>query len=316
MLSKSEIKFLSKIRNISDHPMSIQEVADRLDWSEGHASRVISKLQERGFVRTNRRDGKKLVTIADIPPVERLGALMSEFEHVDFPELISGSALEILFYLNDSRTATELAELSRKNRNTVYRRLKSLQNVGIVGKEHSQYRLTEPFSSLVALARSIAHHDHRREARNLTDNVNIIWETHDEYLFNCDKEVPAHAFHQTGPSVFEEFGIPLFTRERLHYLRSKQLSGITAVDLVCHTLLIDDGTRYRSYCLLLIEGNAIESAALKERAEYYGAEAEIDLVTIAEDLVSYLETNGTSRDEMLPLWEDFKQTAADYDISV
>lgn len=316
MLSKREIEVLSYLAKNPDMRVPIYEIADGFDWSESYASRVISGLQERGFIRAERDDGKKFVSASNVRPIELLGDLVSEFDHVDFPELISGSALVILYYLDSPRTATELAELSRISRNTVYRKLDSLQRVGIVGKDYSRYQLTEPFSSLSALARSVAHHDHRQEARSLTEGVSIIWERHDEYLFRCDAEFAADGFHLTGPSVFEEFGIPLFTRERLHYLRSEQLSRVTAADLVCHTLLIDDSTRYRTYCLLLIEGQDIDPYTLKERAEYYDSEARIDLVALTEVLLSYLETDGNISNEVTPRWEDFKRTAADYNISV
>lgn len=316
MLSKSEIDLLSEIGNRSNQGLPVHEIAASLDWSESHTSRVVSKLEEREYIRTERGSGQKLVSVTDIQPVEQLGNLTSEFEHVDFPKLISGSALDILYYLDDERTATEIAKLTRLSRNTVYRRLNNLQNVGIVGKDHSRYQLTDPFLPLSDLARSIAHHDHRQDALTRVDSVTIIWETHDEYLFSCETAFTADDFHHTGPAAFEDFGIPLFTRERFHYLRSTHITHLSAADLICHTLLIDDTTRYRSYCLLLIASHDIKQSTLEDRAAHYNREADIDLVTLTADLVSYLETDGEARNEMLPRWEDFKSTAADYNISV
>lgn len=316
MLSKSEVSVLSTLGRGSDQRVPLNEVAERLDWSNSYASRVISDLAERDFVTVDRDGRKKFVSVTEVQPVEQLGDLASEFEHVDFPDLISGVALEILYYLDERRTASELVELSQTNRSTVYRRLESLQNVGIVGKDHSHYQLTEPFEPLSDLARSIAHHDHRREALEQTSDVTILWETHDEYLFSCEAGFTADGFHQTGPAVFDEFDVPLLTRERLHYFRSERLSYFTAADLVCHTMLIDDSTRYRTYCLLLIERRDVDEDELRERAAHYTQEAATDLAALTGDLVSYLETDGEARDEMLPAWEEFKSTAAEYDISV
>lgn len=316
MLSKSEIRILSEIENEGDERVPITAVADRLDWSAGHASRIVSTLETREYLTSERTGGKKFVALTDIQPVEQLGTLTMEFDHVDFPELIAGSALKILYYLDQNRTATELAELSSVSRGTVYRRLNDLQRVGIVGKGHSRYELTDPFSPLSELARAVAHHDHRQEALTHTTGVNILWETHDEYLFSCDAEVTSKPFHQTGPAVFERFDIPLLTRDRLHYLRSNHLSEITAADLVCHMLLIDDGTRYLTYCLLLIVSQNITEAQLTDRAEHYAREADLDLVDLIETLLTYLNSTGTITSERLPMWEEFKRTAADYDISV
>lgn len=316
MSSKSKIEILSEIGKKPNQAIPLYKIAERLDWSEGHASRVVSELEARDFVRTEREGGRKFVSPSDIQPVEELSSLTGELPHVDVSDLISGSAMDILFYLNEDRTATEIAELSQKSRNTVYRRLNALQNVGIVGKDHSRYQLTEPFSSLSDLARSIAHHEHRQEALDLAESVTIIWETHDEYLFSCESEFKADGFLRTGPSVFEEFGIALFTRERSHYFRSDRLSDLSASDLVCHTLLIDDSTRYRSYCLLLIESEDIDRSTLLNCASHYTVDAEIQLETLVDDLITYLETQGDVRDEQFPGWEYFKRTAADYDISV
>lgn len=316
MLSKSEIKLLSEIENEGVEHVPVTVVADRLDWSAGHASRVVSTLEQREYLTTERAEGKKFVALTDIQPVEQLGTLTMEFDHVDFPELIAGSALDILYYLNRDRTATELTELSGVSRGTVYRRLNELQRVGIVGKDHSRYELTDPFVQLTELARSIAHHDHRQEALTHTTGVNILWETHDEYLFSCDAEVTGESFHQTGPAVFERFDIPLFTRDRLQYLRSNQLSEVTPADLVCHMLLIDDGTRYQTYCLLLIASQNLTEERLTERADHYTEEADKDLVEFIERLLTYLDSTGRISSEQLPVWEEFKRTAADYDISV
>lgn len=316
VLSKSEVSVLSKLGRRSDQRIPLGEVAEQLDWGGSYASRVISDLAQRDFVRVEQEGRKKFVSVTGVQPVERMGDLASEFDHVDFPDLISGVALEILYYLDERRTASELVELSQTNRSTVYRRLDSLQNVGIVGKDHSHYQLTEPFAPLSDLARSIAHHDHRREALERTNDVTILWETHDEYLFSCASEVAADGFHRTGPAIFEDFGVPLLTRERLHHFRSKRLSRLTAADLVCHTMLIDDSTRYRIYCLLLIERQDVDKVELRDRGSHYTTEAAIDLVALTTDLTTYLETNGEATDETLPEWKEFKSTAADYDIAV
>ena len=96
---------------------------------------------------------RKLVPPAETKPVEELETLFLEYQHVDFPDLLGGAALTILYYLESPHTATELAELSGLDRSTVYRRLDDLRVVGIVGKHNSQYRVNEPFSTLPSIAR-------------------------------------------------------------------------------------------------------------------------------------------------------------------
>lgn len=316
MLSTSQLRLLSGMSKMPLRDLPLSELADRLEWSGSHTSRVISGLEGRGFVGTKTKDGQKTVALENARPVEQFSNLVNKFPHVDFHDHVSGSALRILYYLEVERTATELAELSGVSRATVYRRLDSLQHVGIVGKDHSQYALTDSFTPLSEFARSVAHHDHRREATRVAGDAHIIWEALDEYLLGSQSEVTDDRFHLTGPVAFEQYGIPLLTRDQAHYFRSERRSEVTPADLVCHTLLIDDSTRYRSYCLLLIAGRDITESALEERAAHYDREAEPELLEIVEELSTYLETSGDVPNDLLPVWKDFKETATDYDISV
>lgn len=316
MISKSQFRLLSYLIDESEREVPISSLADGLGWSAGHTSRVVSELETRGCVRTRDAGRRKLVTLADIEPVEQLESLVTEYGHVDFPKLVSGSALQLLYYLDRCRTATELAEASGISRATVYRRLDDLQAVGIVGKSESHYQLNKPFVTLSSIARGLIHHEHRREAERYADGISILWENHEEYLFVCDSKIGSDEFYLTGPSLFAEFDIPLLTRSRRHYFCSDRITAVSPADLVCHTLLIDDDSRYRTYCLLLIKGEEIERAVLKEQAEYYNPEAAVDLLTIVDELVEYLEAEGAVTSDRLLSWEEFKSTAADYEINV
>lgn len=316
MLSSSEIKLLSEFPGALSHESSLSEVAEQLEWSDTHASRVVSGLEDRGYLQGERVGREKRISVNDIRPVEMLADLANEYTHLDLSGLLSDSALAILYYLDRSRTASELAELSGKNRKTVYRRLGAMKNVGIVRKDHSHFQLTPEFSELSDLARSIAHHEHRQEAMAITQGVTLHWETLDEYLFSCGREFSEEGFHQTGPAAFGRFGVPLLIRNRHHYFRSSRMAELTPPDLVCHALLIDDGSRTRRYCLLLIVSQSVKRASLRDRAEYYQPEADIDLVDIADRLVMYLETEGQETDESLPQWDEFKVSAAEYDLAV
>lgn len=316
MLEKSHFQLLSYLIEGDESEMGISTLADQLDWSAGHTSRIVSELEAYGYVQTKQSGRQKLVSPTDIEPIEQLEGLLAEYRHMDLPNLIAGAGLLVLYYLDQGRTATELAELSDVSQATVYRRLDDFQRVGVVGKSKSRYRLNDPFAVLAPIARGLLHQKHRHEAQRHASGLNFFWETHDEYLFACDSDVTADRFYLTGPALFEAFDVPLLTRDRRHYFRTDRLSEITPAELVCHTLLIDDGPRYRTYCLLLIQHQDIERTELRERAEHYLPEATIDLRALVDELIEYLETDGNTTTKQLPEWEDFKQTARDYEITV
>jgi hypothetical protein len=80
--------------------------------------------------------------------------------------------------------------------------------------------------------------------------------------------------------------------------------------------LIDDGSRYRTYCLLLIRNQELDQAALRQRADHYSHEAPIDLRGIIDDLIAYLETEGDTSAAQLPDWNEFTRTAEEYEVPV
>lgn len=316
MVSESHFRVLSHLIEEDVSEVSISTLADQLEWSPGHTSRVVGDLESFGYVSTERSGREKLVSLTDTEPIGQLEGILAEYSHMDLPGLLAGAGLQVLYYLDEGRTGPELAERTGVSKATVYRRLNDLQRVGVVGKSKSQYRLNEPFTALAPIARGLIHQQHRREAEQHTAGLNFLWESHDEYLFACDSDFSADGFLATGPARFGDFGIPLLTRDRRHYFRTEHLEEITPAELVCHTLLIDDSSRYRTYCLLLIRKQNIERTQLRERVEHYRPEAEPELRAIVDELFEYLETEGDIAHEKLPQWNEFAQTASEYEVTL
>ena len=316
MLSESELTVLSYLSTEGVDGVVQRELADALEWDPSHTSRVVSKLAEVGLVTREQQHGRYRVSVSNAEPTERFADLAREFPHVDFAGLIAGSSIQLLYHLGTERTAAELTDWTDVSRATVYRRLKQLRNVGIVTKRDSRFALTSQFQGLAAFARSLVRHLYRQEARDHATGVRLIWTDVDEYLFSCRTDVTASLFHRTGPGALEQYGIPLLTREAQYYFRSEDRTELTPEDLVCHLLLIDDGARYRSYCLLLITASEIGAEVLTETAGRYDRESDLNLTETVQALCTYLESSGDVAGEKLPEWDTFKSTAADYDISV
>ena len=316
MLSEPELTVLSYLSTKGADGVVQRELADALEWDPSHTSRVVSNLAELGLVTREQQHGRYRVSLSNAEPAERFADLAREFPHVDFAGLIAGSTIQLLYHLDTERTAAELTDWTDVSRATVYRRLKQLRNVGIVTKRDSRFVLTSQFQGLAAFAQSLVRHMHRQEARDHATGVRLIWMDVDEYLFSCRTDVTASLFHRTGPGALEQYGIPLLTREEQYYFRSEDRTELTPEDLVCHLLLIDDGARYRSYCLLLITACEIDAEALTETAGRYDRESDLNLTETVQALCTYLESSGDVAGEKLPEWDTFKSNAADYDISV
>lgn len=304
MLTKRELRVLSAL----DGQMSVSELAEATGLARSHTSETVAELASKELVR-KQRDGKRTVVRAErVEPVEIFRDVVHRHPHVDFSELLHGKALRVLYCLDSPATVAEIAERADEHRNTVHRVVKRLQTRGIVGKNAGTYRLNEEFEKLSAFARALS--SHYNAIRTPVTSWTVIWETLDEFLIQTEQDVDDPAFRLTGPRKFADFGVPLVATNRRQYFYSERKETLTPEDVVCHTLLVDDSARYRSYCLLLVLNADVDREALRSRARHYGVASTID------ELLEYVDTRGEGDFEKLPAWTDFERTAADYGIEL
>ncbi|EMA65391.1 hypothetical protein C470_00185 [Halorubrum distributum JCM 13561] len=304
MLRRIELEVLATV----DRGDTISELATKLDHSESYLSRAVADLVEKGLVYTERDGRRKRVIPSDARAVELYQDLVRQHSHIDFPELLTGTTLEVLYYFNQPRTVSEIANRSDNYRNTVNRVLKRFRDRGLVGTADGRYDFNADFDRLHEFARELAHHLHRHRLEAVAPKGTILWEDYDEFLAQAETEIDAERFHETGLARFATFDLQFLLTGHRYYFYSEDLDAVSPAELCCHTLLIDDGSRHRSYCLLLLSHIDVDEADLREQAAKYGLEAEIDA------LLRYLETHGEVDDEQLPAWDEFQELAADYEV--
>lgn len=105
-------------------------------------------------------------------------------------------------------------------------------------------------------------------------------------------EVDADHFRETGLARFAAFDLQFLLTRRRYYLYTKDVEDISPAELCCHALLIDDDSRYRSYCLLLL--SHVDENNLREGAATYDFEDQINA------LLRYLETEKEVENDHLP----------------
>jgi DNA-binding MarR family transcriptional regulator len=306
MLGRIELEVLATIKRGD----TISDIAGELGYSESYVSRAVSNLTEKGLCYTERDGRRKRVIPSDARAVEVYQNLVQEYSHIDFPDLLTGKSLEVLYYLDQPRTVTEIADASDNYRNTVNRVLKRFRDRGLVGVDDGRYQFNKDFDRLHGFARELAHHLHRQRLERVTSHGTILWEGYDEFLAQAETEIEAEAFHETGLARFATFDLQFLLTGKRYYFYSEQTDAVEPPDLCCHTLLIDDGTRHRSYCLLLLSHVEVDPDTLRETASKYGLEAEID------SLLRYLSSSGDVEDNRLPEWSAFEELAADYGVTV
>jgi len=289
-----------------DRGDTISELATKLDHSESYLSRAVADLVEKGLVYTDRDGRRKRVVPSDARAVELYQDLVRQHSHIEFPELLTGKTLEVLYYLDQPRTVSEIADRSDNYRNTVNRVLKRFRDRGLVETDDGRYEFNADFDRLHAFARELAHHLHRHRLEAVAPKGTILWEDYDEFFAQAETEIDAEGFHETGLARFAAFDLQFLLSGHRYYVYSEELDAVSPAELCCHTLLIDDGSRHCSYCLLLLSHVDVDEEGLREQAAKYGLEDKIDA------LLRYLETEGEVNDKRLPEWDEFQKLAADY----
>ena len=304
MLRRIELEVLSTI----EPGDTVSKLATKLDHSESYLSRTIADLVEKGLVYTERDGRQKRIIPSDSRAVEVYQSLVRQHSHIGFPELLTSKTLEVLYYLDQPRTVSEIADQSDNYRNTVNRVLKQLRDRGLVGTDNGYYNFNGDFDRLHEFAYELAHHLHRQRLEAVASNGTILWEDYDEFLTQTETEVETEHFHETGLARFAAFDLQFLLTRHRYYFYSENVKEVSPAELCCHTLLIDDDTRHHSYCLLLLSSIDVDKSELREQAAKYGLEDEID------GLIQYFETQGALENDRLPQWNEFQDLAADYEV--
>lgn len=290
MLRRIELEVLATV----ERGDTVSDLATKLDHSESYLSRAVADLRENGLVYTELDGRRKRVVPSDSRAVEVYQDLVRQHSHINFPELLTGKALEVLNHLDQPRSVAEIADLSDNYRNTVNRVLKRFCDRGLVGTDDGRYDFNDDFDQLHEFAHELVHHFHRQRLESVVPDGTILWEDYDEFLAKTDTEIDDEHFHETGLARFAAFDLQFLLTGHRYYFYSDELDAVSPAELCCHTLSIDDGPRYQSYCLLLLSHVDVDEEKLREQAVKYGLEGTIDA------LLRYLETHGDVDADYLP----------------
>lgn len=306
MVREAELEVLGNLTS----PETVTALADRMDLSQSRVSEIVTDLAEKALVRKEREGKSKRIVPTESKAVELYQDIATQYSHTNPQRLLSGKAIPLLFNLDEPITVKELADRTDNYRNTVNRKLKTLQNRGIVEKTDSKFVLTDEFQIFQEFATEFIHHEHRRQAGKVVDSYSLLWEDHQSFLLQTTEKIVEKEFVLSGVRRFEDYGIPLLPSDERHYFYAPEPVDITPEHLICHMLLIDSGTRYQSYCLLLMSAVDIEEKCLERLGRLYGVSS------LVNDLIEYLETCGSVTTESLPSWEEFRDLETQYEVNV
>lgn len=308
MIGEKELRVLSAL----DSPKDRQELSAELEYQEATVSEAFGGLEQWDLITRERVGTRSIAKPSDARCVEVFQSLTKSNPHVDFPDLLTSSMLNMLYYLGsgDLWTASELAELTGHGRATIYRNLRTLTNRAMVTKEQSEYRLREEFEELHTFAYELRHHLHRVRIKRDVGSGTIVWESHTEFLVRTETAVEDPNYHRTGLDAFSEYGLQFFTTSEQYYFYSEERKSLGPEDLVCHLLLIENDSRHRKYALLLVVQEGLPDEDLRDSASDY------DIEGLVMELVEFLRSEGETTSDNTPRLEEFETLAAEYEVDL
>jgi hypothetical protein len=299
--NKTEIRLL---RELTKGKQSLLQIKKGLQLKPALLSRILKKLQQKGFIQTARERHQKAAYFSETKHASLLRDLLLSYDFMDWENILCGNSIEILLRTLDDD------DLSGFSHATRWRYLKELKARGIITETQKEYQINTRFPVLTDFLKEYERYLVTKIAKTLSENSVILWQKGMEFLVRAPNSAVALSedFHKTATSIFADYDLPLFSEFDI-YFYSTTKQTIKPEDAILHTLLIEPSNmRYSTYALLLLKKTEkqIDKTYLIREAERFGLETQI------EGMLEFLQTHIRPEGQPLPTWGDFAEKAHDY----
>jgi predicted transcriptional regulator len=174
---------LSAVRAISEQQkLSIAELAPKLDATEGWASRVAKRLEERGIVEKRRHGITKSVEIVDRDHAQLLAGMIRAEPYIPWEKVLSYSNMAVIL-----ANATGERDFERGiSEVTKWRKLRNLASHGLLPKVGNKSNLN---LKLMHFAKAYADFISAKFGRKvLPQKAIVIWEKGYSYFFKVGRK--------------------------------------------------------------------------------------------------------------------------------
>lgn len=313
MLSKASLALIDALSAGSE--ATPEELAAETEYSQDHIYEVLDELCTDGLLTEVRGSkNRRIVRVTDHSVVEAYRDLRSKLGHVDWTEILSPATLRVCWYLDEPRRATEIAGRLDITRQGVHNALSPLKHRAMLSPSGPEYALTDDLSPLLTFTREVATHEHRSRVRELAPSATVEWCDPKRALVRVQTSEdttalqPAANWQVTGLARFQEYGLQFFLAGEPAFWYAPD-EDLTPSEVVCHTLVLDSGSRRVSYSMLLIAKLDLDQETLSETATWYGLESTVAAMyrplhgefEVADDLPVFLP----SESEFIALKEQY-----------
>jgi len=301
--SKSEIRIL---KELASGIHSLSDIRKTLLIKPPRLSHNLKKLLKKGIIKTTKKGYRKYAFFNDSKHASLFRDLLLIYDYVDWENLLSGSAIEILFQILN-KSERNLKDFSKA---TLWRYLRNLKAHGILKPDDHGYVISLRFSILADFLTEYQRFLVATAVKSVSESAVILWQKDLECLLRVPKHVDFHQenFFKTATSCFHDLGIPLISDFDI-YFYSKSKNRIRIEDIILHTLLIEpNNVRYALYGLLLLKKfwNKIDKKYLLKESQKYNLNPQLN------GMLRFLKTRKPQKDVALPSWEEFAAKAKEY----
>ncbi len=181
------------------------------------------------------------------------------------------------WYLDRPRHIADIADRLGVTRQGAHSALSPLKHRALLSRSDPKYALRDEVSPLLAFVRATVEHEHRARVREIAPSATIAWCDPKRALVRLQTDEDTDAlqaapdWEMTGLGRFAAYGLQFFLAGEPPFWYAPY-EELTPAEAVCHTLLLDSGSRRVSYSMLLIETQDIDQEALIETAQWYDLE--------------------------------------------
>jgi DNA-binding MarR family transcriptional regulator len=254
---------------------TVAELSTNTEYSKPHLYEVVEQLVADGLLTEQRGPhNQRQIRVTDHPVVETYRTLQSELGHVDWPTLLSPATLRVCWFLDEPRRVADIAARLDITRQSVHKGLDPLKDRAMLSPSGPEYALHHDLSPLLAFTRAVVRHEHRSQARTLAPSATVKWCDPRRALVRVQTSddttslLEDREWQLTGLGRFDEYGLQFFLANEPAFWYGPE-EALSAAEVVCHTLVLDRGSRRVSYALLLIEKEGIEHDRLATIAQWY-----------------------------------------------
>jgi len=279
MITKAGIAVIDELS--TGHEATAEQLATATGYSQDHIYGVLDELLAAGLLTETRGPhNQRRVRVVGHPVTEVYRTLRSKFSHVEWPDLLSPATLRVCWYLDEPRRVTDIAARLGITRQGVHKALSPLKHRAMLLRSGPEYTVTDDLSPLLAFARAVVALEHRSRVREVAPSALVEWCDPQRALVQVQTPEDTDALQATphwdvtGLARFAEYGLQFYLAGEPVFWYAPE-EELTPADTVCHTLVLDSGSRRVSYAMLLIEKLDPDREALTETAKRYDLESSV-----------------------------------------